>query len=125
MALELSGKVFQILNEQSGTGRNGQWSRQDFIVETEEQYPRKVCLSAWGEKVSMIKELKTGTPVKVSFNAESREFNGRWYTDLRIWKIEITEQKTSTALADNLTDAGPEPILPVDAEDAGENDLPF
>lgn len=125
MALELSGKVTQILTEQSGTGKNGQWSKQDFIIETEDQYPRKVCLSAWGEKVSMVKTLKPGNPVKVSFNAESREFNGRWYTDLRIWKIEIIESTINQSLTDDFTGAGPEPILPVDAEEAGENDLPF
>jgi hypothetical protein len=52
MAHELTGKVLQVLPEQTGTGRNGQWSRQDFIVETQEQFPKKVCFSAWGDKVS-------------------------------------------------------------------------
>jgi hypothetical protein len=84
MALELSGRVLQVLSEQTGTGKNGQWSKQDFVIETEEQYPRKVCFSAWGEKISMIKSLKKDTVVKVSFNVESREFNGKWYTDLRM-----------------------------------------
>ncbi len=88
MAHELTGKVLQVLPEQTGTGRNGQWSRQDFIVETQEQYPKKVCFSAWGDKVSQLKTFKTDDIVKVSFNIESREFNGRWYTDLRVWKIE-------------------------------------
>jgi len=58
MALELSGKIIQLLAEQTGTGKNGQWLRQDFIIETQEQYPRKVCFSAWGDKVSLLKTLK-------------------------------------------------------------------
>ncbi len=125
MALELSGKVIQILSEQTGTGKNGQWSKQDFIIETEEQYPRKVCFSAWGEKVSMIKSLKTGTLVKVSFNVESREFNGKWYTDLRMWKIETPEPAGNAMAAGGYSDAGLEPLTPGDAEEGGENDLPF
>ena len=125
MALELSGKVMQLLSEQTGTGKNGQWVKQDFIIETEEQYPRKVCFSAWGEKVSMVKTLKAGTPVKVSFNIESREFNGRWYTDLRIWKLEIAESAGNTATPAHAADPGLEPLLPGGAEDPGENDLPF
>jgi hypothetical protein len=89
MALEISGKIIQILPEQSGTGKNGPWTKQDFVIETQEQYPRKVCFSAWGDKASQVKALAMGTLVNVSFNAESREFNGKWYTDLRMWKMDV------------------------------------
>jgi hypothetical protein len=125
MALELSGKVIQILSEQSGTGKNGQWSKQDFIIETEEQYPRKVCFSAWGEKVAMIKSLKTGALVKVSFNVDSREFNGKWYTDLRLWKIETAESAGNAVAAGGYADAGLEPLTPDESDEGGNNDLPF
>ena len=96
MALELSGKVIAILPEQTGSGKNGVWVRQDFIVETSEQYPKKICFSAWGDKAAIVKNLNAGATVKVAFNAESREFNGRWYTDLRIWKLETSGTNTST-----------------------------
>jgi hypothetical protein len=92
MALELTGKVVHILPEQSGTGRNGQWVKQDFIIETQEQYPRKVCFAAWGDKAELVKNLNPGMSISVSFNAESREYNGKWYTDLKVWKIEQQEQ---------------------------------
>lgn len=123
MALELSGKVIQILPEQSGTGKNGNWLKQDFIIETEEQFPRKICFSAWGEKVSAVKALKAGLNIKVFFNVESREFNGRWYTDLRMWKMETASQD-GPAEAGSHADAGLEPLLPDESEEAG-NDLPF
>jgi hypothetical protein len=125
MALEISGKVIQILSEQTGTGKNGQWYRQDFVIETEEQYPRKVCFSAWGEKASVIKDLKAGTSVKVSFNVESREFNGKWYTDLRLWKIEMQEQASNASVTGNNADAGLEPLSADDSEGTADNDLPF
>ncbi|HEX3006643.1 MAG TPA: DUF3127 domain-containing protein [Bacteroidales bacterium] len=86
--LELSGKLIQILPLQSGNGKNGTWQKQDFVIETTDQYPKKVCFSAWADKADVVKTLNPGTMVKVAFNAESREFNGKWYTDLRIWKIE-------------------------------------
>jgi hypothetical protein len=123
MALELSGKIIQLLPEQTGTGKNGQWLRQDFIIETQEQFPRKVCFSAWGDKVSLVKALKTDTEVNVSFNVESREYNGKWYTDLRVWKIDMHNQSAGQTTADNFI--GLEPLSASDSKEAGENDLPF
>jgi hypothetical protein len=127
MAQELTGKVLQVLPEQTGTGRNGQWSRQDFIVETQEQYPKKVCFSAWGDKVSQVKSFKADDTVKVSFNIESREFNGRWYTDLRVWKIETGIQEKAQG-ADRFIDPGlPTDLQPLTADDVNgeKDDLPF
>jgi len=123
MALELSGKIIQLLPEQTGTGKNGQWLRQDFVIETQEQFPRKVCFSAWGDKVSLVKALKTDTEVNVSFNVESREYNGKWYTDLRVWKIDMQNQSAGQPVADNST--GLEPLSASDSEETGGNDLPF
>src|ERR1700761_3302582 len=88
MALELTGKLIKILAPQTGTGKNGNWVKQEFIVETMDQYPKKVCISAWGDKVDDIKKHNLGDLLRLSVNLESREFNERWYTDIRAWKIE-------------------------------------
>lgn len=120
MPLEISGKVIQVLPEQTGTGKNGQWVKQEFIIETQEQYPRKVCFSAWGEKASVVKNLKPGILVNVSFNAESREFNGRWYTDLRAWKIDQSQAASAPAPSD--PGEMLEPLSPGESE---PDDLPF
>lgn len=120
MALEISGKLLQILPEQTGTGKNGQWNKQDFIIETQEQYPRKICFSAWGDKAVLVKNLRSGSMVNVSFNAESREFNGKWYTDLRAWKIDSQAQSESQPVAENFDAL--EPLSPGENE---PNDLPF
>jgi hypothetical protein len=88
MALELIGKLIKTLPVQSGTSARGTWSKQDFILETQEQYPKKVCVSAWGERVNELSAVAEGDILKVSFNVESREFNERWYTDVRAWRIE-------------------------------------
>lgn len=99
--LELSGKLLQVLPLQSGTGKNGNWQKQDFVIETNDQYPKKVCFSAWSDKVDVLKKIEPGTMVKVAFNAESREFNGKWYTDLRIWKIESNSSMPNSSVGDD------------------------
>ena len=99
--LELSGKLIQMLPLQSGTGKNGNWQKQDFVIETNDQYPKKVCFSAWSDKVDVLKNIPVGSSVKVAFNAESREFNGKWYTDLRIWKIEASGGSNNSGPGDD------------------------
>ena len=92
MALEVIGKVLRILPKQSGVGKNGAWSKCDFVLETMEQYPRKICISAWGDKSDNLEQqCPMGKLVKVAVNIESREFNDKWYTDVRAWRIEPYE----------------------------------
>ena len=85
--MQLTAKLIQVLPLQTGTGKNGQWKKQDIIVETEGQYPKKVCVSVWGDKISE-NLLQVGAQLAISFDVESREYNGRWYTDVKAWKIE-------------------------------------
>lgn len=85
--MQLTAKLIQLLPLQTGTGKNGEWKKQDIIVETESQYPKKVCISIWGDKINT-SQLKIGSQFKIDFDVESREYNGRWYTDVKAWKIE-------------------------------------
>lgn len=92
MAHELVGKLIKVLPEVSGQGKNGPWSKQEFVIETlESQYPKKVCMTAWGEKVNDLKQFADGDTLKATFSAESREYNERWYTELRAFRIELVE----------------------------------
>jgi hypothetical protein len=86
--MQLTAKLIQLLPLQTGTGKNGEWKKQDIIVETESQYPKKVCISIWGDKINT-SQLKVGNQLRVDFDVESREYNGRWYTDVKAWKIEL------------------------------------
>ena len=85
--MQLTAKLVQVLPLQTGSGKNGQWKKQDIIVETEGQYPKKVCVSIWGDKINE-SQLVEGTMLSISFDVESREYNGRWYTDVKAWKVE-------------------------------------
>ena len=121
MALELIGKIIKKLSVQSGTSARGDWSKQEFIIETQENFPKKICMNVWGpEKVEELSKFKDGENVKVSVNIESREFNNRWYTDVRAWKIERMESQQPQQ--DGFT---PPPAMPDFPSEAGEDDLPF
>jgi hypothetical protein len=85
--MQLTAKLIQLLPLQTGTGKNGQWKKQDIIVETDATYPKKICVSIWGDKIDA-GQLQPGNTLKIDFDVESREFNGRWYTDVKAWKIE-------------------------------------
>ena len=89
MALEVTGKLLQKLPVQSGQSAKGAWSKQEFIFETQENFPRKVCFSVWGsDKVAELMSFAEGETIKVGFNLESRSYNERWFTEARAWRIE-------------------------------------
>ncbi|GAB3699923.1 hypothetical protein GCM10027592_26430 [Spirosoma flavus] len=92
MAFEVVGKLIKVLPEVTGQGKNGAWNKQEFVLETlDSQYPKKVCMSIWGEKASDLKQFADGDMLKATFSAESREYNDRWYTELRAFRIELAE----------------------------------
>lgn len=84
--MEITGKIIKILQLQSGEGKNGIWKKQEFILETVAQIPRKICFSLWGDKIDQFKAAE-GDEAEISFDLESREFNSRWYTEAKAWKI--------------------------------------
>ncbi|MDR0543150.1 MAG: DUF3127 domain-containing protein [Dysgonamonadaceae bacterium] len=84
--MQLTAKLAQILPVESGMGKNGEWKKQSIIVETEGQYPKKICITVWGDKINA--QWQPGLSLTIDFDIESREFNGRWYTDVKAWKIE-------------------------------------
>ncbi len=120
MSLTLEGKVIKILPPKSGEGRNGSWKRQEFVIETGDEYPKKVCFSTWNDKTQLVSSLNEGEKVKVSFDPSSREYNERWYTDLRAWRIEQVQQGDN-----NPPPPEPPPSLDDEIPPAQEPDLPF
>ncbi|MFN3916182.1 MAG: DUF3127 domain-containing protein [Flavobacteriales bacterium] len=93
--MELSGKVIALLDEQSGQGKNGTWRKREFVIETNAQYPKKVCISVWGDKIGLIPSV--GTNVTVGLDVESREYDSRWYTEVKAWKINTTSAEAASA----------------------------
>jgi len=119
--MQITAKLVQILPLQSGVSRNGEWKKQDIVVETNDRFPKKLCISIWGDKINPT-QLKIENTLVIDFDIESREFNGRWYTDLKAWKIETVDAGNTTSPA-MTTDYGfPEPPPPPADE---PDDLPF
>ena len=86
--MEIKGKVLQLLDIQTGEGKNGTWKKQDFVIETtDSKYPKKVCITVWGDKIDQF-QLKDGEDVTASIEIESREFNGKWYTNVQAWRVQ-------------------------------------
>lgn len=124
--MQLTVKLIQVLPLQTGQGRNGTpWKKQDIIVETDGQYPKKICVSIWGDKINE-SQLKMGNSLKIDFDVESREYNGRWYTDVKAWKVELAGGDGGDG---GYQGAGgpidPFPPPPMDGPSGGGDDLPF
>ena len=84
--MEIKGKIIELLTEKSGQSANGQWRKQEYVLQTEAEYPKKVCFMVWGDKIDQF-NIKQEENLTVSIDLESREYNGRWYTDVKAWKV--------------------------------------
>lgn len=142
MALEIEGTLRQKLTPQRGTSARGEWTKQEFVLEFPDgNYTSQACFTAFGQdKVAELDKYQVGDKVKVSFNLRSREFNGRWYNDLQIWKVApaaaaqgapVQSTPVQSASAGGYAPAPQAPSAPapsiddMPAEDDSQDDLPF
>ena len=119
--MEIVGKIIQVLPLQSGTSsRTGNsWQVQSYVLETQEQYPRKVCFEIFGEDKIKNNPCNIDDLVTVSFDIESREFNGRWYTSIRAWRVQQGDMTSVQPAA-----AAPQPAAPAAAPAAAPQPAP-
>lgn len=104
--MEITGKIIAVLPLATGTSRTGnQWKSQSYVLETQEAYPRKVCFELFGDKADQF-PCAIDEVVTVSFDIESREWNGRWFTSIRAWKIEKNVQPATEAAGASLPPVG-------------------
>ena len=139
--MEVVGKIIQVLPTQEGVGRNGNpWKLQPYVLETLDNYPRKVHFEVFGEDRIRQNPCELDQLVTVSFDIESREFNGRWYTSIRAWRIQqgdttqgaaqpaatAPQQAQPAAQPAASAEATPANVDPFDASAGdGTSDLPF
>jgi len=125
MSLEITGKVIAKLPQQSGQGKNGTWIKQDFVIETQDQFPKKVCISLWGDKAKELDAFAIGETLKAGINIESREFNGKWYTDVKAWRIDKAGSSNQSDQAPMPTNDSLPPFLDPSNTFEPTDDLPF
>lgn len=116
--METTGKIIKILDVQSGKSKNGEWKKQEFILQTDDKYPKNICFELWGDKIDQF-EIHENDEAKVLFDLESREYNGRWYTNARVWSIEKT-----SAVNPSVSDDYPDNTS-FSMDDESTDDLPF
>ncbi|MEM1173714.1 MAG: DUF3127 domain-containing protein [Pseudomonadota bacterium] len=114
--MELTGKITHVLPEKSGTSARGEWRKQEYVVEIPGDYPKSVCFMAWGDKIDQFK-ITEGESLTVHFDLESREYNGRWYTDVKVWRVERPEAQAGNQDGPPPIDEAPPPVF--------DDDIPF
>lgn len=122
--MELKGKILQVNPEVNGEGKNGTWRKQEYILETQGEYPKKVCFVAWGDKIDQF-GIAVGQEVNAHIEIESREYNNRWYTDVKAWRVERASGVGESAPAAPQAASIPPPQEPDYATESGEDDMPF
>ena len=119
--MEINGTIIELLPEKSGETARGTWRKQEYILETSEQYPKKICFMVWSDKIDEL-AIKLGENLAVSIDIESREYNGRWYTDIKAWKVSRAGDS-----ADNIPFTEPANLKSSHVEDPPflDDDIPF
>ncbi len=126
--MEFEGKVLEMLPPQSGESARGKWQRQDVIFELQQEFSRRVCVKFFNRE-SEVQKLRVGGLYTVSFNLESREYNGRWYTDVSVWRVQPHDQPQQVAPAYDAPMPESDPFAasgtPADTPSSEVDDLPF
>lgn len=122
MSLEIQGRLAQKLQQESGVSKAGkQWSKQGFVVQLEGKYPRDLQIDVFNntEMTTFINDTSIGTVLKCNINIDSKEFNGKWYHNVTLWKAEVVRGEENV----------PEPIAqnpPNQIDGTGDDsDMPF
>lgn len=93
--MNIEGTIEIIAQPVSGSSVRGSWTKQDVILLLPGEFNKKLCVTFWGDKTQEISAFKVGDRVDVSVNIESREYNGRWFTEVRAWRITSLAAQTS------------------------------
>lgn len=122
--MEFTGKIIAVLPAREGIAKStgNPWKVQEFVIENDDQYPKKMCFEVFGaEKIDTF-NIQLGEQMTVSFDIDARQWQDRWFNSLRVWKVE----RTNAATADG---GFVPPVPPADApaftESDSNDDLPF
>lgn len=131
--MDITGKIIAVLPERSGTSARGEWKAQSFVVETKDQYPRKMVFDVFGAERLQRFNIKSDDEVTVFFDIDAHEYQGRWFNNIRAYDVNHLDAAAAqaagqAAAADpQTTQAAPAPFPPAQPAAAAEStdDLPF
>ena len=122
--MELAGKVIAVLEPRGGVSKSGnEWKVQEYVIETHDQYPRRMCFDVFGADKIQQFNIQVGEELNVFFDIDAREWQGRWFNSIRAWKVErvSTAQQMPPFPPMNAAPAAPVDFAASDEKD----DLPF
>lgn len=127
--MELAGKVIAVLEARGGVSKTtgNSWKTQDYVIETHEQFPRRMVFNVFGEDKINQFNIQMGEEINVFFDINAREYQGRWFNDIRAWRIDrnLGDQANAAPTQAPPTQAPASAPAPAfEAQDATE-DLPF
>ena len=134
--MELQGKIIAVLPAREGTSARGPWKSQEYVIETHDQYPKKMVFNVFGaDRIDQF-SIKTGEEIIVSFDIDAHEYNGRWFNNIRAWNIQRVDAAAVMAGAPaTAAPVTPQPAQPAaqqapfppaqESTGSPEDDLPF
>ncbi len=131
--MELQGKIIAALDQRTGTNARGDWTVQEFVLETHDSYPRKMLFSVFGADRLQRFNVQVGQEVNVSFDIDAHEYNGRWYNSIRAFDVRQVDPASVANAApyqpqpaiDPAVGAAPQPAPFPPAQEESVDDLPF
>ena len=134
--MEIQGKVIAVLPERSGVSARGEWKSQTYVIETQEQYPKKMAFDVFGADRLAQFNIHSGEEILVSFDIDAHEYQGRWFNSIRAWNVTKVSQQAMASSANAAGVANPtnqQNLIPPEQQSAQQqaqqrgnsDDLPF
>lgn len=134
--MEIQGKVIAVLPERSGVSVRGEWKSQTYVIETQEQYPKKMAFDVFGADRLAQFNIQSGEVINVSFDIDAHEYQGRWFNSIRAWNVTKVSQQAMASSANAAGVANPtnqQNLFPPEQQSAQQqaqqrgnfDDLPF
>lgn len=93
--MEIQGKVIAVLPERSGVSARGEWKSQTYVIETQEQYPKKMAFDVFGADRIASFGIHSGEVINVSFDIDAHEYQGRYFNQIRAWNVTKVSQPSA------------------------------
>ena len=134
--MEIQGKVIAVLPERSGVSARGEWKSQTYVIETQEQYPKKMAFDVFGADRLAQFNIHSGEVINVSFDIDAHEYHGRWFNSISAWNVTKVSQQAMASSANAAGVANPtnqQNLFPPEQQSAQQqaqqrgnyDDLPF
>jgi len=123
--MEIQGRIIAVLPLREGTSSKGAWQSQEYVVETHEQYPKKIVFNVFGEDKINQFAIKQGEELKVSFDVDAHEYNGRWFNNIRAWSVQRVGNVSAQPTQAMVTNSQPVQQQAVPQQQGQSDDLPF